>query len=123
MSVIIRYNVVYKYGGAYQDFDVVWTSYVPDKLLAYSSIFSPAISHNGLWPGGLSVGLFLAKPRAPFLRHFLKTYSDYRSGMPLYNSVTMSYRTMELYPDTVRVEPRVQVCQCMCVCVCVCVRA
>ena len=117
--IMIRYNVVYKYGGAYQDFDVVWTSNVPDKLLAYPTVISPAISENGLWPGGLSVGLFLARPRAPFLRHFLQTYREYRPYMPLYNSVTMSYRTMELYPDTVLVEPRIQVCVCVCVCVCV----
>ncbi|KAL8616785.1 hypothetical protein ACOMHN_017822 [Nucella lapillus] len=104
-SDVSRYNVLYRYGGAYQDFDCVWTSRVPDDLLEYPMVISPAISKNANWPDGLALGMLMARPGAPFIRHAFKGYRRYRGENYLYNAIMRSYRTYEQFPDTVKFDP------------------
>ena len=74
----------------------------------------------------------MAKPGAQFIRQYLKTYKTYRGHVPLYNGDKMAHRTWELYPHTIRIDTRLQVCACVGggqggegggVCVCMCAHA
>ncbi|XP_076472109.1 uncharacterized protein LOC143301600 [Babylonia areolata] len=108
-SDVSRYNILYRHGGAYQDFDCVWTSRVPDDLLEYPTVISPAISKNDPWPDGLALGMIMARPGAPFIRHAFKGYRTYRGNNYLYNAIMRSYRTYEQFPDTVHFDPHFKV--------------
>ena len=83
----------------------MWTTRVPDEMLEYPTVVSPAISRNGLWPDGLAIGTLMARPKAPFIRHAFKGYREYHGDNYLYNAIMRSYRTYEHYPDTVRFDP------------------
>ncbi|KAL8590144.1 hypothetical protein ACOMHN_010339 [Nucella lapillus] len=98
-SDIARYQILYKYGGAYQDFDVTWTSFVPDSLLSYPFVGSMDWVVTDNWPESFNLGVSLAKPRAKWLRYHLQTHKDFRDSSWGYNALLMSYRTYERHPD------------------------
>ena len=100
-----RFNAIYRYGGAYQDFDCVWTNRVPDHLLEFPMVIAPAIGRVGNWPDGLAAGMFMARPGAPFLRQIIKNYRHYYRSVYLFNAIMLPYRSYEHYPDAIRVDP------------------
>ena len=101
--------MLYKYGGVYQDWDVVWVNEIPDWLLGYPAVVSPQWPRYGDWPDTLNLGVLLARRHAPFLRHFLSTYRYFREGDLNWNAVLMPYRTYEWYPDTLYLDRHLQV--------------
>ncbi|XP_076435497.1 uncharacterized protein LOC143275346 [Babylonia areolata] len=100
VSDIVRYSVLYKYGGVYQDTDILWVNHLPDWLLGYPAVACPEWPRYGEWPDTLNLGLLLARRHSPFLRHFLATYRYFRDRDWNFNAVLMPYRTYEWYPDT-----------------------
>ena len=56
-----RFNLLYRYGGAYQDFDCMWINKVPQEMLEMPVVVSPAISLNGQFPEGIALGMIMAK--------------------------------------------------------------
>ncbi|KAK7106105.1 uncharacterized protein [Littorina saxatilis] len=112
VSDVLRAEILYKYGGAYQDFDVTWTKRVPDWLLAYPTVIDLEVEYNKAssdWPDIFNNGVILSRRHAPWLRHFLESMRDYRDDDWAYNSLRMSYRTFEHYPDTVYIDKYLQV--------------
>ncbi|KAK7479372.1 hypothetical protein BaRGS_00029364 [Batillaria attramentaria] len=107
-SDVTRYLVLYKYGGAYQDWDVMWMQKVPESLLANPAVICTDWNTRG-WPDLFNNGVMLTRPRSHWLHHFLATHRNFRDGHWSYNSLMMSYRTMELYPRTVYLDRRLQV--------------
>ncbi|KAK7093479.1 uncharacterized protein [Littorina saxatilis] len=112
VSDITRYYVLNKYGGAYQDFDVIWSSRIPDWLLAYPTVVSVEWTRSRStpeFPETFNPGVFMSRSQAPWLRHYLASHKDYHTDDWGYNSILMSYRTYELYPDTVYIDRPLQV--------------
>ena len=107
-----RYLVLYKYGGAYQDFDVTWASRVPDSLLAYPAVigmeWTTGRPPNG-FPETFNLGVFMARRHSPWLRHHIMTNRDYRDHDWGYNVQEMSYKTYELHPDLIYLDRHLQV--------------
>ena len=107
-----RYLVLYKYGGAYQDFDVTWASRVPDSLLAYPAVigmeWTTGRPPNG-FPETFNLGVFMARRHSPWLRHHIMTNRDYRDHDWGYNVQEMSYKTYELHPDLIYLDQHLQV--------------
>ncbi|XP_070173296.1 uncharacterized protein [Littorina saxatilis] len=99
-SDVIRYNVLYKYGGVYQDTDVVWVNQVPDWLLGYPTVACPEWPSYGEWPDTLNLGVIIARRHSPFLRHVMSTYRYFRDTDWNFNAVLLPYRTYEWFPDT-----------------------
>ena len=89
--------------------DVVWTQRVPDWLLAYPTVVAMDWAMRGHFPDTFNLGVLLSRPHAPWLRHFLESHRDFRDRDWAYNSLQMSYRTYELYPDTVYLDRHLQV--------------
>ncbi|KAK7483861.1 hypothetical protein BaRGS_00024878, partial [Batillaria attramentaria] len=108
VSDLIRYLVLYKYGGAYQDWDVFWTQHLPDSLLANPAVIGFDWQRRG-WPDNINNGIMMARARSHFLHHFLATHRDFRDRNWAYNSLMMSYRTWELYPQTAFLDRHLQV--------------
>ncbi|KAK7479373.1 hypothetical protein BaRGS_00029365 [Batillaria attramentaria] len=107
-SDLTRYFILNKYGGAYQDWDVIWVQRVPDWLLTFPAILSRDWQTLG-WPDNLNNGVMLTRPRSHWLHHFLATHRVFRDSLWGYNSLMMSYRTVELYPRTIYIDDRLQV--------------
>ncbi|KAK7101627.1 hypothetical protein V1264_019978 [Littorina saxatilis] len=98
-SDITRYYILYKYGGAYSDFEAMWTQRVPDWLLSYPTVANSDWVQNGVWPDNINNGVLLARPRSPWLRHMLAAQRYYVDNDFCFNSILMSYRTYERHPD------------------------
>nr|KAG5697271.1 hypothetical protein BaRGS_031267 [Batillaria attramentaria] len=107
VSDLIRYLVLYKYGGAYQDWDVFWTQHLPDSLLANPAVIGFDWQRRG-WPDNINNGIMMARARSHFLHHFLATHRVFRDRNWAYNSLMMSYRTWELYPQTAFLDRHLQ---------------
>ncbi|KAH9487503.1 hypothetical protein Btru_074466, partial [Bulinus truncatus] len=99
-SDILRSLILLKYGGAYQDKDALWTGPVPENVRRYPSVASYDWVDRGEWYGSLNTGIFLSKPRAPFLRRFLESFWYHWDGSWIFNGVNMPYKVYERYPDT-----------------------
>lgn len=104
-----RYQILYKYGGAYQDFEATWTQRVPDWLLSYPAVANSDWVQNGMWPDNLNMGVLLARPRAPWLRHVLAAQRYFVDNDFIFNACLMSYRTYERHPDQMLLYRHLQV--------------
>ncbi|KAK7092377.1 hypothetical protein V1264_008128 [Littorina saxatilis] len=98
-SDVTRYAILHKYGGAYQDFEAMWTSRVPDWLLAYPCVATSDWVAYGDFPDGINPGVLMAKRHAPWLRYNLAAHRFYIEENFVWNAVLMSYRTYERHPD------------------------
>ncbi|XP_012939040.1 uncharacterized protein LOC101858985 [Aplysia californica] len=106
---IMRSSTLLKYGGAYMDWDVVWSSPIPTSLRRYQAVVSMDWPVYPEWPESFNLGVALAKPGAPFLRHFTETFRFVAEGAWHFNALLMPYRLFEQYPHTVHIERRLQV--------------
>lgn len=108
---LVKYLVLNKYGGAYQDFDAIWASRVPDWLLEYPAVagFEWTRQGNTGFPESLNMGLLMAQAGSAWLRQFIKSHHDFRDHMWGYNPILMPYRMFELYPETVFLDRHLQV--------------
>nr|KAG5687211.1 hypothetical protein BaRGS_006832 [Batillaria attramentaria] len=107
-SDISRYLLLYKFGGVYQDWDVLWVQRFPDSLLSYPAVIGVDM-FNYSWPDSLNNGVLAAHARSHFLHHFLATHREYFDTDWGRNSLQMSYRTWELYPMTVVIDRHLHV--------------
>ncbi|KAK7491067.1 hypothetical protein BaRGS_00017763 [Batillaria attramentaria] len=87
ISDILRYGALNRYGGVYQDRDVVWVSRLPGWLLAYPTVACPEWPHYGQWPDTINIGVLLARRQAPWIRHFLPTNRYFRDDDWNWNAV------------------------------------
>lgn len=99
MSDVTRYSILHKYGGAYQDFEAMWTQRIPDWLLGYPCVATSDWAAYGDFPDGINPGVLLAKRGAPWLRHNLASHRYYVEKNFVWNAVLMSYRTFERHPN------------------------
>ncbi|CAL1535242.1 unnamed protein product [Lymnaea stagnalis] len=98
-----------KYGGAYQDRDVIWVSRIPESLRRYPAVTCPDWPLNGEWPEAFNMGVMMAKKNSDFLKNFLKTFKYYRDDKWAFNAVFMPYKAYELHPDQLFVDRHLQV--------------
>ncbi|KAL8559325.1 hypothetical protein ACOMHN_060015 [Nucella lapillus] len=98
-SDVTRYAILHKYGGAYHDFEAMWTMRVPDWLLQYPCVATSDWAAYGEFPDGINPGVLLAKCHAPWLRYNLAAHRYYVEENFVWNAVLMSYRTYERHPD------------------------
>ncbi|PVD32145.1 hypothetical protein C0Q70_07574 [Pomacea canaliculata] len=108
-SDFLRSILLLNYGGAYMDTDALWTSRVPDWLLHYPVVASFDWPISGPWPNTFNLGVLLARPQAPWLRHWLTTFRHYRLSDSGFTATLMPYRVYEHYPDELYVYSRLQV--------------
>ncbi|KAK7480100.1 hypothetical protein BaRGS_00028660 [Batillaria attramentaria] len=108
-SDAVRLHILNKYGGVYQDVDILWLNRVPDSLLSYPVVMAPDWPKRGAWPDTINMGVSMARPRAPWLRHLLASYRYPRKKNWDYFAFYMPYRTYELHPDQFYLDRHLQV--------------
>ncbi|PVD32148.1 hypothetical protein C0Q70_07577 [Pomacea canaliculata] len=86
------------YGGAYMDTDAVWTSRVPDWLLQYPVVATFDWPAYNSWPDSFNLGVIMARPQAPWLRHWLSAFRHYRQSHTAFTAIQLPYRVYEHYP-------------------------
>ena len=109
-SDVVRADVLDKYGGIYTDWDVLWLR-SPAPLLTSGHAAVVNVDHMTRPPfrDVLNLGVFLARPRARFVRLWRWELRNYRSTDFFYNALELPYKVYERYPDTVLIEERLQV--------------
>ncbi|KAL8610177.1 hypothetical protein ACOMHN_005951 [Nucella lapillus] len=110
LSDVVRADVLDKYGGIYLDWDVLWLR-SPARLLAAGHEAVVNLDHMPRpdFPEVLNLGVFLARPRARFVRLWRWELRNYRSMDFFYNALELPFKVYERHPDTVHVEKRLQV--------------
>ncbi|XP_059150766.1 uncharacterized protein LOC131937390 isoform X2 [Physella acuta] len=73
-SDILRIQILYKYGGAYNDNDVIWVKPLSEEQRKYPSIACYEWSEDEVWPGKINSGLIVSKPKALFLIKVLESF-------------------------------------------------
>jgi hypothetical protein len=89
--------------------DALWTQRVPDWLLSYPAVVSSDWVQYGIYPDNINNGVLLASPGSLFLRQFLAAQRYYVDNDFLWNSILLSYKTYERFPDQLFVYRRLQV--------------
>ena len=109
-AFVFRFIILQKYGGAYQDFDVMWSSHVPDWLLTYPAVVCPDWVDTSPWPQTFNQGVMMARKGSAYLQQLLRSFKDdYRDKDWNYNGAMMPNKVIERYPDTVFIYNRLQV--------------
>ncbi|XP_059144261.1 uncharacterized protein LOC131931468 [Physella acuta] len=108
-SDILRVQILYKYGGAYNDYDVIWTKPLSEEQRRYPVSGSYDWQDLGTWPRQLNNGLIVSKPKAFFWLKVLESFRYYRDDIWGYNSCLMYYKIYEKYPDSFHIDSRLQV--------------
>uniref|UniRef100_A0A2C9LMV0 Alpha 1,4-glycosyltransferase domain-containing protein n=1 Tax=Biomphalaria glabrata TaxID=6526 RepID=A0A2C9LMV0_BIOGL len=108
-SDVLRLNILLRYGGVYQDRDVLWVGQIPDNLRRYPVVACPDWPQNGEWPEVFNMGVMMAKRNAPWLKSFLSTFRYYRDDKWAFNAVMMPYKAYEQHPDQLYVDRYLQV--------------
>ncbi|XP_025089204.1 uncharacterized protein LOC112561135 [Pomacea canaliculata] len=97
-SDLLRAIFLLNYGGAYMDTDAVWTSRVPDWLLQYPVVATFDWPAYNSWPDSFNLGVIMARPQAPWLRHWLSAFRHYRQSHTAFTAIQLPYRVYEHYP-------------------------
>ncbi|XP_059179591.1 uncharacterized protein LOC131958522 [Physella acuta] len=106
---ILRVLLLYKYGGTYNDNDVIWVKPLSESQRRYPTIMCYDWGRVDPWPRTISNGLLVSKAGAPFLLKVLESFWYYRDDMWAFNSVLMFYKLYERHPDLVHIDPKLQV--------------
>ncbi|XP_059172394.1 uncharacterized protein LOC131953288 [Physella acuta] len=106
---VLRVLILYKFGGIYNDNDVIWINPISEDLLRYPTVACLELSRVGDWPRVVSNGIVISKPKAPFLIHVLESYWYFRDDIWALNSVLMYYKILERYPDTIHIDKKLQI--------------
>ncbi|CAL1530271.1 unnamed protein product [Lymnaea stagnalis] len=73
-SDALRALILLKYGGAYQDKDVLWANPVSEHIRRYPALMSYDWPWYEEWPRSNNIGVIMAKPGSMFLRKLLDSY-------------------------------------------------
>lgn len=106
---VTKYQVLDKYGGTYQDFDVVWLNRVPDWLLEYPAVVGLEWGKEPEFQESVNTGVLMARAGAQWLRSCMKAHQGFTGRAGGYSSSLVSYRLYELYPDAVHLDRHFQV--------------
>ncbi|XP_059142439.1 uncharacterized protein LOC131930095 [Physella acuta] len=107
-SDVLRVLILLRYGGVYQDTDVIWVNRIPDDLRRYPAVVCNDWARNGAWPGVFNIGVLMARAGSEYLKHFLRTFGYYRDDKWSFNAILMPYKVYEQHPDLLYVDRYLQ---------------
>ncbi|XP_071150163.1 uncharacterized protein [Mytilus edulis] len=109
-SDIIRADVLLKYGGIYSDWDVLWLKPVDDLISKqHDTILNFDHMPRPGFPDSINLGVLMSKPGSHYIKHWQDSLVNYRSRDFFFNAIELPYKTFEKYPETVYIEPHLQV--------------
>ncbi|XP_059144264.1 uncharacterized protein LOC131931470 [Physella acuta] len=108
-SDILRVQILYKYGGTYNDNDVIWVKPLSEDQRRHPVLGSYDWQQRDVWPRTINNGLIVARPKALFLSKMLETFKYFRDDLWALNSCYMYYKIYEKYPESFHIDNRLQV--------------
>ncbi|KAK2154976.1 hypothetical protein LSH36_252g03041 [Paralvinella palmiformis] len=109
-SDIWRLDLMNKYGGLYLDTDVIFVKPISNHLRAYEAVMSLSFTTFTPFPDRLQSGVMLGKRGGKFWNEFMKTMRTYRDDLWTWNVCFLPYKVKEIYPKSVLIYDRLQVC-------------
>ncbi|XP_055871543.1 uncharacterized protein LOC129923638 [Biomphalaria glabrata] len=108
-SDILRSLILMKYGGAYQDRDVIWGNPVSEEIRKYPTLMSYDWPDYGEWPRAINMGVLMSRAKSPFLYTFLDTFWLEKDADWGYNGILMPYKVFEMNPESVYIYEQLQI--------------
>ncbi|XP_067659508.1 uncharacterized protein [Haliotis asinina] len=110
MAIItMRVDILLKYGGVYNDHNVLWTQQVPHKLFGYSAVASPDWHMHGRWPESINHGTLMAKRNSGYLKSLRRVFQKFYGKDYWFLDHYLSYHEVELNPEQMFLNSRLQV--------------
>ncbi|XP_059172907.1 uncharacterized protein LOC131953640 [Physella acuta] len=106
---VLRILILHKYGGVYNDHDVIWVKPISEELRRYPATMCLDWPKLEEWPRTGSIGMLVAKPKVPFLSKILDSFWLYRDKIWEFNGVAVPYKIYERNPETVHIDKKLQV--------------
>ncbi|XP_050417335.1 uncharacterized protein LOC126830893 isoform X3 [Patella vulgata] len=106
---IMKIAILLKYGGIYQDQNVLWTRQIDDHYFGYDAIASPDWHMYGSWPDSVNHGVILSKRNSEYMFRLRQTLQKYKNNPFWFNDHFMSYKIIEKHPETIFLDRHLQV--------------
>ncbi|XP_063431522.1 uncharacterized protein LOC134714214 [Mytilus trossulus] len=109
-SDVTRCDILLRYGGIYTDWDVMWVKPVDDLIMkGYGAVVSFDIIPWTYYPNTIQAGVMMAKPKSDFIEHWQENLKNFQTNSWHFNALFSTYKVYEQFPDSVHIEPRLQV--------------
>ncbi|XP_005090103.1 uncharacterized protein LOC101864351 [Aplysia californica] len=108
-SDYLRADILLRYGGIYADWDVLFVKPMWPSLRRHKTTANVDWPKTGVFPDVINLGVLIAAPGAPFLRHFLESYRWYLDNHWSYNAIHMPYKVYEKVPSSLNIDRHLQV--------------
>ncbi|GFO44188.1 hypothetical protein PoB_007069300 [Plakobranchus ocellatus] len=108
-SDYLRADLLLRYGGVYADWDVIFLKEMTQLMRRHNTTANVDWPETGAFPDVFNLGVLIAAPGAPFLRHFLESYRWYLDASWSYNAIHIPYKVYEKIPWSLNVDRHVQV--------------
>lgn len=108
-SDYLRGDLLLRYGGVYADWDVIFLKEMPFDMKRYNTTANVDWPKTGAFPDVFNLGVLVAAPGAPFLRHFLESYRWYLDAHWSYNAIHIPYKVYEKVPSLLNVDRHLQI--------------
>ncbi|ESO89438.1 hypothetical protein LOTGIDRAFT_165035 [Lottia gigantea] len=106
---IMKLAILLKYGGVYQDPNVLWTKKIDDHYFGYDVVVSPDWHLHGSWPDSVNHGAVMSKRNSEYLMRFRSTLQKHKLSPFWYVDHFIAYRIIEKHPDLVNFDRHFQV--------------
>ncbi|XP_059166983.1 uncharacterized protein LOC131949209 isoform X2 [Physella acuta] len=108
-SDYLRADILLRYGGIYADWDVIFLQKLPTSLKRHNTTANVDWPETGAFPDVFNLGVLVAAPGAPYLRHFLESYRWYLDRHWSYNAIHMPYKVYEKQPHSLNINRHLQI--------------
>ncbi|XP_005110169.2 uncharacterized protein LOC101851373 [Aplysia californica] len=105
---ILRYFILWKYGGVYMDYDIIWANPIPSEHWYYPTVAGVDWPKMGDWPEYFNMGALLSKPGAVYMKHVINSFRYYLDNNWGFNALMLPYRAYEQFPESVFIDHRLQ---------------
>ena len=114
ISDVLRTDIMLNSGGIYIDVDAVFVKPLSDYIRGYEAVMTLDFyfKQNRPFPNTLNNGVMLGKKGATFWKLYMESMRTYYDDNWGHNSLHMPYKIKERHPETLHIEPHLQV---MCV--------
>lgn len=97
---VLRLKVLHDYGGIYLDLDVLALKSFDDLLVDESFVMGQEGEGGNI---GLCNAVIISQPRAPFLRRWMESYTNFDGIVWAWHSVAVPGHLSAVYPDEITV--------------------
>ena len=106
---ILRADILLKYGGVYQDENVLWTQRIPESYFGYEAVASPHWHSYGRWPESVNHGTIMSKRNSRYMVKVREILLRNKENPHWFNDQFLSYKILERHPELLKLDGHLQV--------------